>query len=48
MIKVDLENHSVKEVTAVSTMQNKMAGFVCKQTHFTESQGVQILFLVHI
>lgn len=30
MIKADFKNHSVKEVMAVSTMQNKVTGFVCK------------------
>lgn len=45
MIKANLKDHPVKEVMAVSTMQNKLAGFVCKQPDFPESQEVQILLL---
>jgi len=40
MIKADLKDHPVKKVTAASTMQYKVAGFVCIWSHFTESQDV--------
>lgn len=48
MIKADLKDHPVKEVMAVSTMQNKLAGFVCKQPDFPESQEVQILLCLYL
>lgn len=38
LIKADFKDEPVKEVTAVLTMENKVAGSVCIQSCFIESR----------